>query len=440
MPDTLKRLSTDTFPRKFIYLTVFLAAVLPEYLAPVLTLASFIIFKLHFSKTNQKVKMGTLGKVFLLFMCFSFLSSFWSLTPIYSGAISLLWMGMLLGSFNISNLTSTKNHLDTLITMFSLGGGLTGAIGLLQYLFLAAKVNIPNPVWSVIDLLIYKIMPFSIANTSAVWYQSRAASTFDNPLIFATYLVLIFPIAVYGVLCGKKQDRTICAICAIFILGGIMSTSSRGAGFAVIASLVVLLFMNPKKILSVLSALIAAVLAFVLVIVKRYNILEMDLEKSTDSRLKMWEACIKLIKERPLFGYGAGCQSTSISFKGHGINKPHAHSLFFELTTELGIIGMIFFLVVFGFLIYDIIKLIKVGGAYGRLGIAVLASMIGFLVASLTEFTLQTPKELQYFMFILGLLEAAKRIANIKPAKEKPKKEKNGRNNNITNQKITAKR
>ena len=36
---------------------------------------------------------------------------------------------------------------------------------------------------------------------------------------------------------------------------------------------------------------------------------------------------------------------------------------------------------------------------------------VGFAVISLTEFTLQTPKELQYFMLVLGMLEATKRMA-----------------------------
>ena len=145
---------TDDSSRKFIYTTAFLAALLPEYIAPLLTLAGFVVFKRRYSLTSQKVRLGTVGKVFLAFMCYSLLSSLWSLTPLYSAAISLLWMGMLLGSFMVSNLVVKKSQLETLVTAFSLGGGAVGGIGLLQYVVLMLKGHILNPLWGFFDKII----------------------------------------------------------------------------------------------------------------------------------------------------------------------------------------------------------------------------------------------------------------------------------------------
>ncbi len=425
MKNCKSRLISDEIPFNYIYITLLVSAILPEYLAPFLTLSCFPVFKRHFSLTGQKVKMGTVGKVFLLFMCYSLLSSFWSLTPIYSAAISLLWMGMLLGSFFVSNMTTSERKLESFVSAFSIGGAVVGGIGFIQYVFLLCGVKVPNPLWSVLDGLIYKLMPFSIMDTATVWESSRAASTFDNPLICATYLLMALPIAVYGFTSGIKKHRKICFVSSILILGGIVGTTSRAALFAAIVSLVILIFMNSRKALSVIVTLVATSVAAVIVLVKRYNILEVDLEKSTDSRLKMWSACLKLIKERPLFGYGAGSQSTALGLKQFNLNKPHAHSLYFEMTTELGFVGIIFLAVVFALILYDVIKLIRHGGIYTKLGIAFLAVIASFLVASLTEFTLQTPKELQYFMLALGMLEAAKRLAAndcLPVKKEKPDK------------------
>ena len=404
-------LISDDIPKKFIYLVAGLAALLPEYIGPVLTLACFIVFKRHFSLSGQKVKMGQVGKVFLLFMCYSFISAFWSPTPIYSGAISLLWMGMLLGSFFISNMATTRNRFENLVVCLSVGGGMVGAIALLQYILIFANVKIPNPFWSVLDNVIYNIMPFNIDASSASWANIRASSTFDNPLTCATYLVLVLPIAAYGFTGGKKSNRTVCGICSLFILGGIIATTSRGAALAAIASLLVLVFINSRKVFSVIVTLITVVAGFGVALVYRtFSHSSGFMESSMDSRFKMWEACWELIKGKPLFGYGAGCQSTAIGLKEYGINKPHAHSLYVEMTTELGFVGIIFLAVVFCFIMYDIIKLIKSKGIYKRMGIAFLAVMVSFAIASLTEFTLQTPKELQYFMLILGMLEAAKRL------------------------------
>lgn len=429
---------TDESSRKLIYSTVLVAAMLPEYIAPLLTLIFFIIFKRRYSLTGQKVKLGTVGKVFLCFMCFSLLSAVWSLTPVYSAAISLLWMGMLLGSFMLSNLTVDKKQLQTLICAFSLGGGMVGGVGTVQYILLLLKVNIPNPIWSVFDKLIYSVMPFEITETAYVWEHTRASSTFDNPLICATYLIIVLPIAVYGFISGEKRNRKICGISALLIIGGLLGTTSRGAAIAALVSLVVLVFMNSKKALSVLAALAASAGGFILVIIKRNDVFEFDLEKSTDSRLKMWAACAELIKKKPLLGYGAGSQSTALGMADFGIDKPHAHSLYIEMTTELGFVGMAFLLVVFGFIIYDIIKLIKCGKYYKRLGIAFLAVCAGFAVSSFTEFTMQTPKELQYFMFFLGILEAAKRIALAERAETAQKPETEPEHNTESKTEVTV--
>ncbi len=421
----VKSLVSDDIPMKFIYATVGMAAVLPEYIAPLMTLACFIVFKRHFSLTGQKVKMGEVGKVFLLFMCFSAISCIWSLTPIYSVAISLLWMGMLLGSFFISNMCNTRGRLETLVVCFSVGGGIVGAIGLLQYILLLAKIDVPNPLWSIIDVLIYKILPFSITDTAPVWSDSRAASTFDNPLICATYLIMALPVAGYGFTGGKRSNRTICGISALLILGGIVATTSRGAAIAAVVSIIILLFINSRKLLSVLVTLFAAIGGFAVVLLNRHLLVEGDMGSSSGSRIRMWKACWELIKNKPVLGYGAGCQGTSMGMAEYGVNKPHAHNLYIELTTELGFVGIAFFLVVLGFIVYDIIKLIRHGGIYGKMGVAALAVLAGVLVASLTEFTFQTPKELQYFMIFLGMLEAAKRLADKEPKKtHKPKKEK----------------
>lgn len=411
MKQASKTLKSDDFLIKFIYTTVALCALLPEYIAPIFTLICFLVFKKHFSLTSQKVKTGTVGKVFLLFMCYSLLSAFWSSTPIFSAAISLLWMGMLLGSFFVSNMTTTRERFENLIVCFSIGGGAAGGIALIQYILLMAKVKVPNPFWTILDTLIYKLLPFSVLDTSPEWSMSRSASTFDNPLILATYLIIVFPLAVYGFICGKKENRIICGICSLLTLAGIISTTSRGPALALIAALVILVFLNSKKAIGVIATIVSAGGAIVLSLLKRDSIDKLDLNNTINVRFRIWDVCVKAIAEKPIFGYGAGCETTSEVLLQNGIAKPHAHSLFFEIGCELGLLGLVLLLAVFVLIFYDIFKLIHAGGIYKKMGISFLASIVGFIVASTTEFTLQTPKELQFFMLFLGMIEAAKRLS-----------------------------
>ena len=94
-----------------------------------------------------------------------------------------------------------------------------------------------------------------------------------------------------------------------------------------------------------------------------------------------------------------------------------------------GLISILFFVAVLSLLVYDLFYLLRSGRKWRRMGVAYLASLAGFLVFSVFEFSLQTPKELQYFMLFLGLVEASKRLCqksmaeqNIppKPLKETP--------------------
>ncbi len=401
---------------RFLCITAFAAALLPEYIAPFLTLGGFCVFKYCFGKTERKVRMGNTAKYFLLFMCFSFISVIWSGTRIYSGAISLLWMGMLLGAFYTANICTDRARIEKLIKYLSIGGGAVGAIGSIQYVLLLAGVKIPNPLWSVFDVIIYRILPFSITDTANVWETSRASSTFDNPLICATYLLLILPPAVYGFSVTKGKEKALYGICALCMFGGILGTSSRTPALAALAAVglfAVLSIKSLKKLLPVAGGLVLAGGAFGAIMLRRYMLRADDFTKSTSNRMKMWKACWELIKKKPVFGYGAGCQVTSQGMLEYGIKKPHAHSLYIEMTTELGFVGLLFLLAVFALILYDIFKLIKRGGYYGRLGKMFLCVAAAFAIGSLTEFTLQTPKELQYFMIILGLLEAVKRQATL---------------------------
>lgn len=408
----LQQSSVDEKLFEFLCVTAAAAALLPEYIAPFFTLGGFCVFKYCFGKTERKVRMGNTAKYFLLFMCFSFLSVIWSGTRIYSGAVSLLWMGMLLGAFYTANICTDRERIEKLIKCLSVGGGAVGAIGSAEYALLLMRVKVPNPLWSVFDVIIYRILPFSITDTANVWEASRASSTFDNPLICATYLLLILPVAVYGFSVSSGKEKALYGVSALCMFGGILGTSSRTPALAALAAVglfAVLNVKNIKKLLPVAGGLIVGCGAFGAIMLRRYMLRANDFQKSTSNRIKMWKACWELIKKKPVLGYGAGCEGTSQGMLEYGIKKPHAHSLYIEMTTELGFVGLIFLLAVFALVAYDIFKLIKCGGYYGRLGKMFLCVAVAFAIGSLTEFTMQTPKELQYFMIILGLLEAVKR-------------------------------
>lgn len=401
-------LPSDQVPWRMALVTLLCAAFLPEYIAPVFTLSTFLVFKRYFGQTKQKARIGTVGKVFLVYMCYMMISFLWSDTKIFSILVPLLWMGMFLGDIFLSNLIDRRERLRQAMFFLTIGAAAVSVVALLQMLCIKLKIPFPIPFWKDVDHFIFKFLPFSIVTD---FVSTRASATFDNPLILAAYLIIILPVSIYSLFeLKKKWQRVTVGVCVLLIFGGIAATYSRGAYLAVIVMLVVLMFLGKKQAMGI-AALFAGILLILpqSVYQRLFAILQLDV--STVTRLAIWGGCLKVFTENPLFGVGAGTENvTNLLQNRFGINQPHAHSLYFELLVEGGLISILFFVAVLSLLVYDLFYLLRSGRKWRRMGVAYLASLAGFLVFSVFEFSLQTPKELQYFMLFLGLVEASKRL------------------------------
>lgn len=402
------RLPGDRIPWRMALVTLLCAAFLPEYIAPFFTLSTFVVFKRYFSQSKQKARIGTVGKVFLVYMCYMMLSFLWSDTKVFSILVPLLWMGMFLGDIFLSNLIDRRERLRQAMFFLTLGAAAVSIVALLQMLFIKLKIPFPIPFWKDVDHFIFKFLPFSIVTD---FVSTRASATFDNPLILAAYLIIILPVSIYSLFERKgKRQRITAGLSVLLIFGGIAATYSRGAYLAVIIMLIVLMFLGKKQALGI-AALFAGILLVLpqSVYHRLFAILELDV--STVTRLAIWGGCLNIFVENPLFGVGAGTENVANLLQSRfGINQPHAHSLYFELLVEGGLISILFFVAVLSLLVYDLFFLLRSGRKWRRMGVAYLASLAGFLVFSVFEFSLQTPKELQYFMLLLGLIEASKRL------------------------------
>lgn len=392
----------------FALATFLCAALLPEYVAPFFTFSSFLLFKRYFSRTSQKARIGTVGKVFLVYMCYMLLTFLWSDTKLFSILVPLLWMGMFLGDVTLANLINSRERLRQAMFYLTIGAAAVSVVALIQMLCLSLKLPFPNPFWREIDHLVFKALPFSVVTN---FDTIRASSTFDNPLILAAYLVPLLPIAIYTFFeVEEKWKRAVTAFCALLVFGGIAATYSRGAYLAVVVMLVLLMFLGKKQALAISALFIGILLVLPTSVYQRFFAM-LDLDVSTVTRLTIWGGCLKVFTEYPLFGVGAGTENvTNLLQSRFGINQPHAHSLYFELLVEGGLTSILFFIAVLSLLVYDIVFLLRSGGRWRMMGVTYLSALAGFLIFSVFEYSLQSPKELQFFMIVLGLIEASKRL------------------------------
>ncbi len=80
--------------------------------------------------------------------------------------------------------------------------------------------------------------------------------------------------------------------------------------------------------------------------IQSYNPSRSLIEDTGDDRIDIWSNSLRLFMERPLLGHGAGNWKTEIYLYGYhryknGLRVGHAHSIWMETLSELGIVGLI---------------------------------------------------------------------------------------------------
>lgn len=401
--------------------TLFLFPLLPEYLSPFVLFAGFIVFIIKWKKLGNNALLGDLGKICLIYMGYMVISGIWSNTHILSSLIGLLWMGCYLLYVFIANAVNTKQKLKNAITVINISAGIIGFIAILEAVTYNMSIKFdwfnfkfPNPLFYYINDIVFNAIPVEIVNDK---YEARASATFDNPLILATYLVVTTPFCAFGSVCfNHSRNRKISRLCLLFAIGGIVCTSSRGAYIAVgISILVILLNLRSKKLLSkILPFAFLLTLAIPFGMFLRYaNSAPGSFAASTEKRFDIWKSCFDMIKNNPVLGYGAGSDNVHTLLRNtYGIDRTHAHNLFIEMIVEGGIIGLIFLIAVISIIVKRLYNLIKCRDkTYKDYAILYISSLLGFVTISLTEFTLQSPKELMIFFALLGFTEATYRLS-----------------------------
>ena len=394
--------------------------ILPEYIAPLFVFFFYIPFLRHFKKTGRNAKIGNLGKAFMAYMCYMIMSGIWSGTHLFSSLIGLLWMGCFLFYIESANIINTKDKLKNAIFALNISSGVIGIIATLEFATYnltkyvdGFNFTISNPLYYQLNDLVFSLFPFEIINSQ---YPSRAAATFDNPLILATFLIITTPFCAFSSVYFKhSKHRKLSRVCFAFSLLGILCTESRGAYIAIALSIVTLLISSRKIFKKLLPFMFVLAIGIPLTIALRYksNSSGNEFLASNNNRLAIWRVCADLFTEHPIIGMGAGTENIHQEIiQRIGINRSHAHNLFLEIATEGGIIGVALVIAIIVVFAKNLFKLFYLkNNAYRPYAVLYTSSIIGFITMSLYEHTLQSPKEMMVFFLFLGFSEATLRMA-----------------------------
>ncbi len=249
----------------------------------------------------------------------------------------------------------------------------------------------------------------SVGQVTRIW------GTFGSSNIFAFYLQFILPVPIALLFCNRaKTNRLFMLVVSIAGTIALLFTLSRGGwlGFAV-SMVIVLGFYVFRGSLSIskIAVIFVVILIAALVLLGFSDIIlariQSDDGESAYIRIPMMQVAWAIIKAHPFLGIGINNYtevmrtydptSSRISF---WFDYP-VHNQFLFIAAEVGVFGLLFFLIFIFFLFRTgvfVVKRTSPDSFYGQLAIGIMAGFAGFLVHCLGDFPL-----LSYFSLFWAL-------------------------------------
>ncbi|MFH1238855.1 MAG: tetratricopeptide repeat protein [bacterium] len=442
----------DSFPDKIIrYLFYFLLAVVPLIFFTTLTQNPFYIqiillqvtaalilaiYLLKFAFSREFKILNTpldVPLVFLMIVCA--LSVVISIIRHQNTPLAVFLMGMdniiflilnWLAIFYLTVYTLNKTAYIKKALMFLLiVAGLASLYGILQYF----KIE---PIWP------QAVDPFG----------GRCVSTFGNPNFLASFLVLLLPLSLTGMLAAQKRYlKLFLFIISTLMLTALMCTSTRSAWIGLVAALIVIwwfLFLKVKDKKTIFRhlvylALIGAISLTVVSnapgkkVIGERAISTVIIEKSGTSssqRFLIWTAVKDMFLDSPLIGTGWGTlelfypsyQGKYLKMAKYAPLKTHAnraHNEILQFAAEVGLIGLgmaVWLLVVFIRYTFRLLKKSAPDKEIQYIILGLFSGITGMLVDNLFNVSLHFASPAMVFWVNAGIIISLGNIIEPYPA------------------------
>lgn len=248
----------------------------------------------------------------------------------------------------------------------------------------------------------------------------RVYSFYDNSNAFACVLVLLIPVGV-GLLFGakRKRYRVIGLIAAVFGALALVMTYSRACWLGLIAAAVVFVFLWKRKLLPLFIAVGVLMIPFLpSSILNRFLTIFNSGDSSISSRVPIYQAAIRLVKERPVTGAGLGTSAVQTAIDALDLydgkfDFVHSHNTFLQIWAETGILGIAAFVAA----MYHGLKsgakaVLRPGGSRPArmVTLGALSGLAGAMVCGLADYLWSYPRVMLIFWFAAALLFAGVRL------------------------------
>jgi len=184
---------------------------------------------------------------------------------------------------------------------------------------------------------------------------------YTSPNSVAVFLEPAVAIAAGFVLYSNdRRDRNVALVFLVFLLASMIATLSR-AGMLTLAVLVIVVVITMRstrlKLAIFGGALITAIAIFQIPFVSKRLYRQFDPSypyNTFEGRLQIWSDTLKMLRARPIFGSGLRAYQTVMQAYVSPGHKPelYPHNLFLAMWAELGLLGLIAFVVLLAMLLW----------------------------------------------------------------------------------------
>ena len=400
------------------------APLLPEYCVPILCVPAYC------RTLRRGFPLQATEKAIVVYILWMLLGVLWSGAKATATSILFLWIFFFLAGRMLLCTVKTAVQLDALCFGGALSGGVSGAIGIGQMLLyhFGDRIAKPlktmfNPFWHPLDgavaKLFFRILPEQfqplMQRKAFIAIPTRASGTFTNPIFYAVFLCMMLPLCAYCLFYfHDRKRRAVSLVCLGMCAGGIALSYARGPYLALAVIFVVLLFYgarSARKLLAMGGGFLVLLLLFGNGVYRRLLSLLRTDDVSVNTRARIWDACLRMLRGHWLFGYGTGVGNVrQMLHETYHIRQPHAHNLFLEILLENGAIGLALFLVILALFLRQTVRLWRQGGRARGVGVSLFASVAGFCACGMADYPFYGIKPICIFLMLLAMAECAVRV------------------------------
>lgn len=375
----------------------------PTYVAVAISLLILCSLLLKVLRGKRSIRFEPTDLYALLFLILILFGGIFTFGGMASFRSALVFCVLGLMYFAVTALIKNEEWLKRVLSAFMASSCIVSLVGMAEWV-----LNKQSKLWQ--DNEIFSAL------------AGRVVSFWDNPNVLACYLLVAFFVS-FGCMIGRKSKRIKFLSFVAFVLSFVclILTWSRGAWLSVaIVFVVTLLILSHKTIPWVVFLIAAGITAFFFLpdtFVERVSSIVTFSDSSVLYRINIWKGCAALIRSCFFTGVGVGDVAFAEAYGDFALSgiesASHAHNLFLQITIELGIAGLLVFVILILMLVRSSFSLFRKRSFQhfsSISGLVCLSAIMALLINGMTEYVWYNNRIYLLFWLVAGLVTAIRRI------------------------------